>query len=101
MGEPTPDVPEFPREQCSSCKAPIIWGITDRLNKMPLDADPVDPATGGGNIKLTTRPGMLPLATVVTNPAKLFGVKRVWRSHFAVCPFAAHHRRRPTRRREH
>lgn len=99
----TPTPPEYPRTQCTSCKAPIIFAATEHGQKMPLDADPVDPATGGGNVKLVDRTdaGMLPLAVVVKNPANLFGVKHVWRSHFATCPYAARHRRRPAPRREH
>lgn len=64
---------------------------------MPVDYEPVDVNRGGGTIILTPRPGISPSARVITNPAKLFGVRIVYRSHFDTCPYAARHRRVRTR----
>lgn len=87
--------PRYPTSECSSCKAPIIWAVTKQLRKIPVDAEPVDANNGGGNILLD--PGDPPWATVVTNPALLFG-KTVYRSHFVTCPWAERHRKPRARR---
>lgn len=86
----------YPVAHCDSCKAPIIWTVTDHAQRMPVDAQPVDANSGGGNVVLT--PGRPVRARVVTNPANLFG-KTVYRSHFATCPYAERHRHPRARRR--
>lgn len=88
------DHPPYEREQCG-CKAPILWAVTSKGVRMPVDYEPVAVNGGGGNVRLTYRPGQLPLARVVTNMADLFGATQVYRSHFATCPSAAYYRRRP------
>jgi hypothetical protein len=100
MAEPvvTTDVSPYPLDMCGSCKAPIFWAATENGAKMPIDAEPVDPAHGGGNVTLTDRPGMLPLARVHAHAGTLFGVRVVYRSHFVTCPFAARYRRPRTGR---
>lgn len=94
--------PQFSTASCKSCSAPIIWTITTNNERMPVDAEPVAVNTGGGNVILTERGGAAPLATVVSNPAKLFGKKWVWRLHMATCPHAEYYRgkakRQPGRR---
>jgi len=92
MGEP----PTYPTGQCSSCQAPIIWAVTaNTLRRIPVDLDPVGP--DAGNVLLTATGGE-PRAEVVRNPARLFGARWVYRSHFVTCPFAAHHRGRARRK---
>lgn len=80
--------------QCGSCHAPIIWAVTDRDRKMPVDAAPVD----DGDIHLTDRThlGLEPLA-VVLPVAKRFGKRELRMSHFATCPQARAWRRRKDR----
>lgn len=90
---------QYQQDACSSCNAPIIWTVTTRGKPMPVDAEPVDVNHGGGNVLLTARHPLAPLAKVVTNPAHLFGARTVYRSHFVTCPFAARHRRPRTRGR--
>lgn len=86
--ETTP--PTYPTAPCSSCAALIVWAVTASTGRaMPVDAAPAD----DGNVKLTARDGQPPLAVVVGNPAKMFGVRWKYRSHFATCPNAAKHRR--------
>lgn len=94
-----PRPPSFPVEHCKSCNGLIIWATTANLRTMPVDAEPVNPNTGGGNI-LLAETGATPRATVVSNPARLFG-KTVYRSHFVTCPHAERHRHpraRPSKR---
>jgi hypothetical protein len=94
LGHPLPAA-RYARGACKSCQAPIIWATSTRTgDPMPVDAEPVDVNTGGGDVLLTARPGTSPLARVVTNPAYLFGVKAVYRRHSLTCPFAARYRRR-------
>jgi hypothetical protein len=77
------------RDRCRSCKKPIIWAITEKNRRIPLDPEPV----ADGNILLTPRGNFLaPLATVrfavqLDNPLR-------YKSHFATCPNAAQHRRK-------
>lgn len=87
---------------CSSCHAEIIWALTKRRAKMPLDAEPVDPVEYSGaptNVfALISRAGADPLALhlrEISDGAELFLSRdlagRV--SHFATCPHAQQHRR--------
>lgn len=78
----------FRIESCRSCYRPIIWAITERAKRMPVDPEP----TKGGNIQLDWRPGgAAPLARVLP-VAKQFGKTNLRKSHFATCPNAARHR---------
>lgn len=65
---------------CRSCGEPVIWALTQREKRMPVDVVPVV----GGNIELET-----PLATYVQKSDKLRYV-----SHFATCVDADQHRKR-------
>lgn len=91
--------PQFRTSQCGSCSAPIIWAVTKNAERMPVDAEPVNPTTGNGNVLLTARGGADPFATVVSNPAQLFGKRWVWRPHMATCPYAGHYRNKARKRR--
>lgn len=69
---------------CGSCKRPIIWAVTEKGKRIPVDVETVPE----GNVVLEDRPGHAPLARVV-------GKGRGDRiSHFATCPNAKEHRRR-------
>jgi hypothetical protein len=87
--------PRYPTDQCDGCKAPIIWAVTDNGKNMPVDVDPVGPAAG--NVLLTAA-GPKVRARVERNPARLFGKRWVYRSHFVTCPFSERYRH-PRRRR--
>lgn len=81
--------------ECDSCHARIIWATSAKtLAAMPIDADP----RTDGTIRLTERPGLPPLATVLSVEAR-FGVRRLYVSHFASCPQAASWRRRGSGKR--
>jgi len=88
----------YVKDECDACQAAIIWARNEKtLKMMPIDYEPVDVNRGGGTIILTLQPGVWPSAKVVTNPAKLFGVRIVYRSHFDTCPHAHRYRRARTR----
>ena len=76
---------------CRSCGAPIVWTITERGKRMPIDPQP-DPA---GNLTITPDPvgigdGVVPRATFTRDS----GDGRRYLSHFTTCPHAAAHRTR-------
>jgi hypothetical protein len=89
---------------CASCKAPVIWAMTENGKRMPVDAEPVE----SGTILLSHRlPAQPPVALVqrAAGLAKLRaeherspqeGPLRLFTSHFATCPHADQHRRRAT-----
>lgn len=69
---------------CSSCKAPIIWTLTEKGRRMPVDAQKVI----GGNIRLENDPdGTAPRAVYVGPNAGDYV------SHFVTCPDSREHRR--------
>ncbi len=73
---------------CKTCGAPLIFALTAKGRRMPLDPDPV----AGGNLLLTQEATELRAAVVdsLSQPV----ARPLYRSHFAVCPGAATHRRR-------
>lgn len=85
--EPTELPPVGPVSRCRSCGAPIVWAVTERGRRMPLDAQPVV----AGNIEVSRRPDGAILATV---RAEAQGEAQRYVSHFSTCPQAGQHRRR-------
>lgn len=77
----------FQVSACRSCGARIIWAETLTEKRMPVDAEP----TPDGNVSLEPREGFAPLATV-NAPLFAAGLRK---SHFATCPNAGQHRKRP------
>jgi hypothetical protein len=74
------------RGTCRSCAAPILWAITEKGRRIPLDPEP----TGGGNISTEERiDGHLNAHVMPSVP----GVPG-YVSHFVTCEFAGRHRRR-------
>lgn len=73
---------------CNSCEREILWALTARGKKMPLDAEPVDDWTDLRG-KFVVRDGVaLPAVSAAPLPEE-----PVYVSHFATCPHAASHRR--------
>lgn len=64
---------------CRSCGAPVIWTVTERGKRMPVDADP-DPQ---GNIRLEQSTGDAPLTAVYTR--EWTAGAELYVSHFATC----------------
>lgn len=65
--------------RCKWCPAEILWALTDKGHRIPLDPAPSD----RGNLALEFRPGATPIATVV-DPKKVAGP--LWLAHMATCP---------------
>lgn len=75
--------------ECSSCGAPILWAISEKGKRIPMNPEPVVPP---GLFVLIDRPGHPPDAISLaraTGPAR----PRLYESHFATCPDADRHRR--------
>lgn len=72
---------------CASCQAPIIWTLTERGKRMPVNAVPVD----SGNIRLDLRRPVhsfvVPVGELFTEPIPNDDGLR-YTSHFADCPDA-------------
>lgn len=79
---------------CRLCGAPLLWGVTVKRHRMPLDPEP----SPEGNVRLEPheyRPE--PWAVVLSGDeltrARAEG-EPLFVSHFATCPHAKRHRRR-------
>jgi len=74
----------FYTSDCRSCGAAMIWVVTARGKKMPVDAEQVSRATAGPKallFSLERRPGGDPLARLSRDPDGYV-------AHFATCPEA-------------
>jgi hypothetical protein len=80
-------------EQCRSCKASVIWAVSEKGKRIPMDADPV----ADGNFILeysavgeppVARPRNATIGTVEFRDGLGF------KSHFATCPDAGEWRKR-------
>ena len=67
--------------QCRSCGASIVWAVTEKGKRIPMDAEP-----------LAFRPGEFLLTASDPPEATTMNLK-VYRSHFATCPNANEHRK--------
>lgn len=74
---------------CRSCGQPIIWTVTIRGKRMPVDAEP----DVQGNIMLEQSTAGAP-PTAVYSKASLLSVDERHTSHFATCPQSDEWRRR-------
>lgn len=94
-----------PGATCRSCRARIVWAITDGGRKMPVDLEPV---SSEGVLLPEARKGELVLWYEVNERGWPIGGQLVsfatleqrrdpnvplWRSHFATCPNSTSHRR--------
>lgn len=74
---------------CRSCGAPIVFAVTERGKRIPIDAEPVE----NGNIALD-RLQEPPRAYVLkTATAREMVEGNLYVLHFSTCPNAAQHRR--------
>jgi len=77
------------KQHCRSCGAKILWAVTEKGKRMPLDAEPSE----AGNIFLQHRPNQNPLAVYTTEEQRkatkgTLMEHRLFTSHFATCPQA-------------
>ena len=73
-------------DRCRSCKASIVWAITEKGHRIPLDAEP-------------TVAGNLVIVDGVARPPRIDDDVPFlqWVSHFATCPHADQHRKQVRR----
>lgn len=76
-------------QHCRSCNAKILWAVTEKGKRMPVDAV----ASEKGNIFLQHRPNLEPLAVYMTDQQRdsakgTLMEHRMYTSHFATCPQA-------------
>jgi hypothetical protein len=72
---------------CRSCEALIVWTLTEKGKRMPVDAEPV----AGGNLRLDHE---RPVHSFVVEPSLLDELDTTddgkrYVSHFSTCPDAA------------
>lgn len=78
---------------CRSCGEPIIWTITEKGKRMPVDAEPVDVSAGAMLFRLVER-SMDDEVLAQFVPAQFHAREpELFVSHFATCPHASQHRR--------
>ncbi len=76
------------KPKCRSCEAPILWAVTVKGRRIPLDAQPAH----DGNIRLEDQGRFQPpIAIIVTGRIEN---QTLYKSHFATCPNAANHRKK-------
>lgn len=79
--------------ECRSCGAPVIWAVTHKGKRMPVDADPVE----NGNIKLRYVGEIIIAAYPGKEHPGLFDdpsfAEKCYVSHFATCEQAKNWRR--------
>jgi hypothetical protein len=84
--------------RCASCSAPIIWAVTAKGNRMPVDVQ----LSIAGNLVLCYEVDALdrPVSgqQVISAPPNYVGP--LWVSHFSTCPKAALWQRRNALRGE-
>lgn len=89
MDDKTTDV----KPTCRSCRAPLLWALTEKGRRIPLDRNSVP----DGNIELEETDEGPPMSRVVPREDRIlpgfFHTPR-YKSHFATCPNAKRHRRR-------
>jgi hypothetical protein len=75
-------------QACRSCSAPIVWALTERGKRMPVDAEP----SADGNIVLIAPddPRDEPVARIAGLADR---TEERHRSHFVTCPQASSWRR--------
>jgi hypothetical protein len=94
------DIPPGARERCRSCKAHIIWTVTDAGKDMPVDLEPGGYDTADKNGKARYVSANLALIVVgdviksrVVRPELAFGNTNLHLAHWVRCPHSKMWRR--------
>jgi len=69
-------------DHCRTCNAPILWAVTEKGKRMPLDAEP----TPGGNLIVVDGIARVPR---IDDEVPFLQ----YLSHFTTCPQASQHRK--------
>jgi len=85
------EVPESARDKCRTCKADVIWTVTEAGKDMMVQL-----ASGGAGANLALRLEGGAVRSRVISPRLAFGNRSLHLSHFVLCPDAKLHRRRDT-----
>lgn len=80
---------QFDQSNCRSCDADIIWGVTEKDKRMPVDADPVE---GGSFALVNEEVNGKTIVRAVWRTRAPEGTTEFHASHFATCPNAEQHR---------
>jgi hypothetical protein len=80
---PTPRVEQGDTSECRSCGAPIIWTVTEKGNRMPIDAEP---SSDGRFRKERVLPNGDKLVHFVKDSELVENTARLYASHFQSCP---------------
>ena len=75
---------------CGTCGAEVIWCRTETGKRMPIDAKPC----ADGNLLLDASE-LLPTVRPVSRIGRVQQQGPLYKSHFATCKHAAHHRKAP------
>ena len=87
---------------CKSCRAEIVWVLTEGGKRMPVDAEdgwPIAYDDGNllptGEVKSTDRGSAQVVRVTPAGEVSLFAdlTEQRWKSHFATCPDADQHRK--------
>jgi hypothetical protein len=76
---------------CRSCNAPIVWGVTVKGARIPLDAEPSDK----GTFRLAPMPYGKDQHALFVAAADRPNVDRLYLSHHATCPQGKNWKRTP------
>jgi hypothetical protein len=82
---------ETPISQCRSCDADIIWVVTEKGKKMPLDAEPHPEGTF--RKERVDANGDRIVHFVTEGIERADNNRPLYQSHFATCPERDHHRK--------
>jgi hypothetical protein len=85
------EIPAASRDKCGTCKADIIWTVSEAGTPHPVDLAPGGHSDKAANLRLTIRAGRV--HSQVVKPVLAFGNPTLHLSHFVRCPQAQQHRR--------
>ena len=71
---------------CRSCDAPILWVVTEKGKRMPLDPEPTEDLQLGAFIKLRVEPNGDKVVHFLKPDERSPSAKQRYSSHFQTCP---------------